>query len=131
MGGAAVPSIDEGTSIISLLEDEQKDKDGNVVGPSLLFIPAPGGQIDEGLQLINDYLDFDNDKPVTALNSPKYFISENCEQTIYAMQEYTGRDGLKGALKDVVDCDRYLFKAGVMSLDGNFLEATGGDYYEG
>ena len=131
MGGAAVPSAEEGTSIISLLEDEQRDKDGNVTGPSLVFIPAPGGQIEEGLQLINDYLDYDNDKPVTALNSPRFFISENCEQTIYAMQEYTGRDGLKGALKDVVDCDRYLFKAGVMSLDGNLLDATGGDYYEG
>lgn len=131
MGGAAVPSAEEGTSIISLLEDEQRDKHGNVTGPSLVFIPAPGGHIDEGLQLINDYLDYDETSPLTSMNCPRYYISEECEQTIYAMQEYTGRDGLKGALKDVVDCDRYLFKAGVLSLDGDLLSATGGDEYEG
>jgi len=126
-GGANVPSIEEGTNIITLMEEEQRDKEGRAVGPSMIFIPAPGTNIEEGIQLINDYLDFNGEQEVNAMNCPRYYISEACQQTIYAFMEYTGRDGLRGAMKDVVDCDRYLFKRGPMPMNDVLMTATGGD----
>jgi hypothetical protein len=63
------------------------------------------------------------------MNCPRYYISEDCQQTVYALMEYTGRDGLRGAMKDVVDCDRYLFKRGPLPINDLMMTATGGDQY--
>ena len=100
--------------------------DGEVVGPAYIWYAGPGGDIEDGITVINDMFDFDDTQPVNAMNSPRFFISSACEQSIYAYSEYTGLDGLRGALKDVVDPDRYLFKRGVFYVDDHVMQATGG-----
>ena len=125
-GGAEVPNIKQGQSIISMMEEEQLDPNGDVAGPSYIWYAGPGGDIEDGIHVINNLFDYDETQPVSAMNSPKYFISSDCEQSIYAYSEYTGLDGLKGALKDVVDPDRYLFKREIMYVDDQAMIATGG-----
>jgi hypothetical protein len=42
------------------------------------------------------------------LNSPKLFISDRCQNLIFAMKEYTASQGKDEPTKDPVDCLRYL-----------------------
>lgn len=78
------------------------------------FVPASGGQTtddDEKVQwthLINNLLDYDATQPVSALNSPRLFVSEDCAEIIFALQNWTGIDGKKGACKDFIDLVKYL-----------------------
>jgi phage terminase large subunit-like protein len=78
----------------------------------LNFLAAPGDAIHEGVSLINDWLSYDPAKPITALNQPRLYVSERCKNTIYALQEWTGRDAKTGACKDPVDVLRYLVLSG-------------------
>tara|TARA_R110002020_G_scaffold13482_5_gene48621 strand:+ start:882 stop:2540 length:1659 start_codon:yes stop_codon:yes gene_type:complete len=125
-GGAEVPNLKQGQSIISMMDEEQQDAEGNVVGESVIWHAGPGGDIEDGITVINDMFDYDATSEVSAMNHPKFFISSDCEQSIYAYSEYTGLDGLKGALKDCIDPDRYLFKRGIYYVDENTMQATGG-----
>lgn len=80
----------------------------------LFFLPTPGDDIDEGVQLITDALDYDESRPVGFLNQPRLLISAECVNTIYALQTWTGmtREGrrcLDGATKDPIDLLRYFF----------------------
>lgn len=77
----------------------------------LYFEPAAGVDIDEGVQLIVDALDFDRSRPLGLGNRPRLYISSDCENLLYALRTWTGADGNKGATKDPVDCLRYLLLA--------------------
>lgn len=66
--------------------------------------------IDTGCNMINDALYYDVTRPVDFLNKPKLFISDACQNLIFAMKIYTGMDGQEGATKDPIDCLRYFFK---------------------
>ena len=79
--------------------------------------PASGKDIDEGVQMINDALDYDDEvkmgeySPALArINRPLLLISEECPNLIYSLQEWTNKDGQKGACKDPIDCLRYGFE---------------------
>jgi hypothetical protein len=59
-------------------------------------------------------LDYDRDVPLgewsphlNRLNAPKMFVSSECPNLIYALREWTGKDGNKGACKDWIDLLRY------------------------
>lgn len=97
LGAAERQSAEGATTIISELDDA-----------GMTFIPAPGVEIENGLQLINGLLSYDEKKPLSALNSPKLYISDRCSNLIYAMQEYTAKGGKDEATKDPIDCLRYL-----------------------
>ena len=97
LGAAERQSADGATTIISELDDA-----------GMTFIPAPGVEIENGLQLINGLLSYDEKLPLSVLNSPKLYISERCQNLIYAMQEYTAKGGKDEATKDPIDCLRYL-----------------------
>jgi hypothetical protein len=62
------------------------------------FTATPGDTIDEGVQMINSWLHYDRDKPISALNQPKLYISEKCKNVIYCLKEWTGSDGAKGSI---------------------------------
>jgi len=108
--GAAVTQTNKGSvSIISELDD---------IG--IVAIPAPGLQIEHGLQLINDALGYDTTAPISSINHPKLYISYACTNVIYALKEYTGKGGKDEAAKDFIDCLRYLLENGadfVSSVD--------------
>jgi len=97
MGAAEKQSEDGATTIISDLDDA-----------GMTVIPAPGVDIENGVQLINNLLSYDEDKPIDSLNAPKLYVSDRCQNFIYAMQEYTGQGGRSEATKDPIDCMRYI-----------------------
>lgn len=85
------------------------------------FLAAPGDTVNEGVSLINDWLSYDPTKPVSALNQPRLYVSERCKNTIYALHEWTGRDGKTGACRDFVDVVRYLVLSGAGAVDDDSL----------
>lgn len=97
LGAAEKQSAEGATTIISDLDAED-----------MTFIPAPGVEIENGIQLINDLLSYDDTMPIDSLNGPKLYISDRCQNLIYSMQEYTARGGREEASKDPIDVLRYL-----------------------
>ena len=108
LGAAEKQSQDGATTIISDLDE-----------CDMTFIPAPGVEIENGLQLINNLLAYDDTKPIDSLNAPKLYISDRCQNLIFAMQEYTAQGGQKENCKDPIDVLRYLCCAGC-----DFIEET-------
>ena len=90
---------DGGTSLIELLDSDPEP---------LFFEPAAGLRLEEGIAIINDALSYDASQPLSAVNQPRLYISESCQNLIYSLREWTGADGEKGASKDPIDCLRYL-----------------------
>lgn len=68
------------------------------------FIPASGGRIQDGLDVIIDLL---------AHNKIKF--SSNCHNLIFAFENFTGTDGQKGACKDPLDALRYILNSGILN----------------
>lgn len=97
LGAAQRQSEDGATTIISDLDDQD-----------MTVIPAPGVEIENGLQLINNLLSWDEDKPLDSSNSPRLYISDRCRNLIHSMSEYTAKGGAQEASKDPVDCLRYI-----------------------
>ncbi len=95
----------------------------------LSFIPTPGENIDEGVDLINDLLDYDTEKEVGLGNEPMLYISEQCTNMIFALQEWTGLDGRHGASKDPIDILRYAVLSRIEYAGGDRLRVVGGGSY--
>jgi hypothetical protein len=126
----------EGTSIMHMMEDEQTDHQGRVVGPRMFWNQARGNASRGGMkpteisiQMINELMDYNDEKPVNAMNHPRWFVHENCQQSIYAYQEYTGMGTEKDALKDIIDPDRYLVSSDVYFIDSSQMQCLGGGTY--
>jgi hypothetical protein len=100
------------SSIIQDLEDQ-----------GVIAIPAPGLDIDDGLQALQGLMSYDTEREIDAQNRPRFYISERCENTIRSMQEYTGEDGPKEAWKDFVDCLRYGAVSGIDHQGTDFLSS--------
>lgn len=93
------------------------------------FRPAPGEEQAEGIDKINAALDYDVTRPVDALNQPRLYVCNRCRNTIFALQEWTGRDGKHGASKDPVDVLRYFVLSDPIHAAGRRLSPTGGGSY--
>lgn len=81
------------------------------VGLTLEASESGDGQwkVDQGVQLIVNALAYDATKPMEPLgNMPDLFISEECENLIFAAKTWTFGDGTDGATKDPIDCLRGL-----------------------
>jgi hypothetical protein len=68
--------------------------------------------ISEGCSLVNNALWWDKTKPMSFTNQPTLFISQECQNLIFAMETWTGEDGGEGATKDPIDVLRYYFMKG-------------------
>jgi hypothetical protein len=97
LGAAEKQSQDGATTIISDLDE-----------CNMVTIPASGVDIENGLQLLNNLLAWDETKPRDSMNSPRIFFSDRCQNIIFAMGEYTAKLGPGEATKDAVDVLRYL-----------------------
>lgn len=106
LGNSEKQSMDGATTIISDLDDAD-----------MTVIPAPGVDIEDGLQRINNLLAYDEAKPIDSLNAPRLYVSDRCMNFIYAMTEYTAKGGKNEATKDPIDCLRY-------------IEVSNPEYYE-
>ena len=104
-----------GTCIMDEFAEEQRDKDGRVVGAAMELTPASGvgrragSDENEGLTLVNELLDWDQDQPLMpVVNQPHLFVCEDCQQVRWMFENFTGRGGEKGACKDPADLVRYM-----------------------
>jgi hypothetical protein len=115
---------DEGT--VTLLDEFEQ------IGLTFLPTCTEGkARITEGVQILNEWLDYDDTKPVDYFNRPKLFVSEECVNLIFALQNWTGQDGQSGACKDPIDCLRYLVLKGVEYLgeEGELVGRQGSGVY--
>lgn len=85
------------------------------------FLATPGQGVDEGIDMINDWLHYDTRRPIDGTNQPRLYIAESCKNTIYALQEWTGADGKTGATKDPIDLLRYFVLSDPQNVDGDIL----------
>lgn len=91
------------------------------IGLRFLATSAEAKQsVSEGVQMINTALWWNDEQPLSTLNCPKLYIGENCKNIIFALGNWTGRDGQKGACKDPVDVVRYFFLKKLEYIDKNF-----------
>jgi len=104
----------------------------------LVMQPTLGGDtresINEGVQKINDALDYDEERPVDYFNRPKLYISSECVNTIFALTTWTGvseegKTNMQGATKDPIDNIRYYFLAGCDYIGPGEFESVGGGNY--
>lgn len=124
--GAAPTTTKEGsTTLIEQMDD---------VG--LTFLAASGKEISEGVALINDALDYDDQTKLgdyspalSRINEPKLFVSSACPNVIYALREWTGKDGQHGACKDPIDVLRYVMLEELQHIGDDAFHFTGGGAY--
>jgi hypothetical protein len=88
----------------------------------LEFELAPGGLVSEGVSAINDLLDWDEGR------APGLVVSEECRNTIYALENYRGVEGQRGAMKDCVDTIRWAVM-GETEFDDGEERSRGGVSY--
>jgi len=119
--GSAKYQVQDGSS--SIIED--------LSDAGMVCIPAPGLDIDDGLQALIGKMAWDTTKPLDSVNRPQFYVSSDCENIIQGLSEYTGEGGLKEAWKDVIDVLRYAAIAGIDHVDNsaNFVTTQGGGGY--
>lgn len=128
-GGTGIVNQEEGTSVIDLLAEPVVAADGVCEVPGMVWEPAPASGVREGGQLIEDAMAWDEDSPKTIENCPKWYVVDDCKQSILAYQEFTGLGTLKDALKDIVDPDRYFIKAGYGYVEPEMFRVRRACYY--
>lgn len=95
----------------------------------VFFEPTPGDDIHEGVTMLNDLMGYDTTHPVDALNCPKLFISEDCHNTIFAIETWRNQEGRRGATKDPIDNLRYFALQGVLHVEADTYASEGGGHY--
>lgn len=95
----------------------------------LFFDLTPGDPEDDGLKKINDALYFDDTKPIDFLNTPRLFVAESCQNTIYGLENYTGEGGERAACKEPIDLLRYALLLDLGYVPPERTVATPGVYF--
>ena len=90
----------------------------------LVFVPAPGLDIEDGLQALQTKMAYDRKKPMDSVNRPRIYISNRCQNIITAIQEYTAEGGLDEAWKDPVDVLRYAAIADIRHISPGQMAIT-------
>jgi len=119
-GGTKAVTDEGGSTLIDMLDDGETP---------MHFQPASGVRIEQGIAMINDGFSYDMNQEVSPLNCPNLYISEDCENLIHCIQEWTGLDGEKGASKDPIDCLRYLMVMNPEYQGGDSMRGIGGGGY--
>lgn len=66
-----------------------------------------GTEVDERVRLVNHALYYESGSDGKEGLAPRLFVSARCRNVIFAMQNWKGAEGLKGATKDPCDCVGY------------------------
>ena len=119
-----------GTCLIDELGREQRKDGGAVLAPAMRFRKASGVDTDEGIQAVQELLDWNADEALMPLvNEPLLYVSSECRQVIWAMQNYTGFGGETGACKDFIDLVRYLALARLRYISPGMNKVLAGGSY--
>lgn len=119
-GGTTVIQKEGGTTLIQLLDEGDNP---------MYFSPAAGLRLEEGVSILNDWFAYDPNQPISGINQPKLYISEDCHNLIWCLREWTGLDNEKGASKDPIDALRYLAVMDPMYGGSDSYTAIGGGSY--
>lgn len=111
LGKASYQTKDGASCIIDELADE-----------GIICSPAPGLDVDHGLQALQTKMAWNNKAPLDALNRPHFYISERCHNLLWAIQEYTGDGGPDEQAKDPIDVLRYAAEVPVRFIDVKALK---------
>jgi hypothetical protein len=116
--GTSVPSDPTGRTYLDFMSEPIRGTDGQIIGPGLNFAAAPATGVEEGKQLINNWLceGWNPREPVTPLNCPRTYVSKSCSNLIWSLRVWTGLDGEKGASKDPIDCLKMAAKMDLVHL---------------
>jgi hypothetical protein len=128
-GSEGVINQEEGTNIIDLMNEPVLDKDGKELVPAMVFEPAPASRLNETVPMIENAMSWDETKPKTVENCPKWYVVDDLEQTILCYEEFTGLGTLKDALKDIIDPDRYFIKTGYGHVEPEMFRVRRATYY--
>ena len=101
MGKEQRPSLNSTTSFIQGLSMFNL-----FYSPAKVHRDSTNSEIEPGIQAINTLLEYNTDEPVGENNRPKLKVSDQCQNFIYCMQEYTNCSR-EEATKDFVDVLRY------------------------
>lgn len=94
----------------------------------LTLIPAPGLDIKSGLKLINSLLFYNPEKPRDSRNSPRFYVSDRCENVISMFCDYTASTMTENS-KEAPDLLRYLLTSSAQHFskeDMDVLPGAGG-----
>ena len=72
------------------------------------YVPSMGSQEEQGLTAIDDWFFYNVNLPIDGANKPRVYIHEDCGNLIYAIINYGAQKKKDEALKDFIDCLRYL-----------------------
>jgi len=101
-----------GKCLRDYFEEEQRSPEGKLLAPAYVITPASGKDIEHGCGLVTDLLAYDHDlELVPHVNAPRLFVSEECTQVRWALENYTGKGGEAGACKEWIDLLRHLAEA--------------------
>lgn len=121
-----------GTCIMDELARENREPNtGRLIAPRMFFYAAPGLNLDkEGIPAVNALLYWDTEEPLTPqLNEPHLYVSEECQQVIWCLENYTARGGESGGTKDMADLLRYMATADLRHADPAAVRSVGGGSY--
>ena len=90
----------------TLIEDLSELGMEFLAAPSEKYIDGGRGGGDGSLRMINDRLFYDVTRTLDLTNTPRLFCVETTPNTVWALKEWTGKDGVHGASKDPIDCLR-------------------------
>jgi phage terminase large subunit-like protein len=114
----AVTEEDGGTDLMALMAEHE-----------IYIQPAKGVAENEGINIINDWLDYDEGKPIDSMNQPMLYVSEDCQQVIDCLKTWTGGDGKTGASKDFIDLLRYAAVQDLDEMTPEMFQSYGGFTY--
>jgi hypothetical protein len=120
--------------LTKLAQENRNEKTGVVEAKPMYFVPAPGLDLREGISQINELLYFNQtEERVSIINSPRLFVSKNCRNLIWAMNNYClPNDELTtdDACEEPIDDLRYLVTRGVRYITpGGKIKTSGGGGY--
>ena len=116
-GASQIVGKEGGTSIIDLL---------NMAG--MHVEPSAGIRIEQGVATINEWLSYNENEPITKLNEPNLYVSEECQNLIYCMNEWKNVEK-DGPTKDPCDTLRYIAVMDPCYMDVSVSAVSAGGSY--
>ena len=108
--------------------DGQTDLFSEMAALDFHMVPVYRGDVEAGVAKINDLLAWNDRKPMSVINRPQLYVSDQCQNTINSMLEYTGCSK-EEHFKDFVDTIRYGVTNGLHYCEEGNLTCTGGGGY--
>ena len=90
----------------------------------IVCVPAPGLDEADGLTALQTKMAYNQNAPIDGINRPHFYISDRCQNIIWALQEYTGAGGPDEQAKDPIDVIRYAAVASIYYCDEKLMKAA-------